>query len=213
MSAEHSQPAASPPKSPSPKVSRVPWLLLAPLAAFGALAVLFAVSLQRGDPNRLPSMLVGKPAPAFTLPAVVGLTAGQGSEPAGVPGFANTDLARGQVSIVNVWASWCTPCIAEHPYLTELARTSGAPLYGINYKDKPENARRFLGSHGNPFQSIGADASGRTAIDWGVTGVPETFIVDGRGVVAYKHTGPITPDAIERDLLPAIRKAGARGGK
>ena len=213
MSAEQTQAAVLPLPSPSPKVSRVPWLLLMPLTAFGALAVLFAVSLQRVDPNRLPSMLIGKPAPAFTLPAVAGLTVARGAETSGVPGLSHTDLVRGKVSIVNVWASWCTPCIAEHPYLTELARTSGAPLYGINYKDKPENARRFLGSHGNPFQSIGADASGRTAIDWGVTGVPETFIVDGRGVIAYKHTGPITPDAIERDLLPAIHKAGAAARK
>jgi cytochrome c biogenesis protein CcmG, thiol:disulfide interchange protein DsbE len=183
---------------------RIPLLLLAPLAAFLALAAFFAVSLQRGDPNRLPSALIGKPVPPFQLPPVELLKTGA----ADVPGFTQNELAKGKVTIVNVWASWCTPCIAEHPYLTELAKQSGAPLYGINYKDKPENARRFLGTHGNPFAAVGADSTGRTAIEWGVAGVPETFIVDPRGRIAYKHVGPITPEALARDLLPAIRKAG-----
>jgi cytochrome c biogenesis protein CcmG, thiol:disulfide interchange protein DsbE len=183
--------------------SRVPLLLLAPLAAFAGMAAVFAVSLQKGDPSRLPSVLVGKPAPVFALPAIEDLK----TETSAVPGFATADLAQGKVSIVNVWASWCTPCVAEHPYLTELATKSGAPLYGINYKDKPENARRFLGRHGNPFSGIGADATGRTAIDWGVTAVPETFIVDGTGVVVHKHTGPIHPEVMARDLLPAIARA------
>ena len=188
---------------PAAAKPRIPWMLLAPLAAFLALAGLFAVSLQKGDPSRLPSMLIGKPAPAFALPAVADLNSGTVT----VPGFAQTDLARGRVSIVNFWASWCTPCIAEHPYLTELAKVSGAPLYGINYKDKADNARRFLERHGNPFTAIGADSAGRTGIDWGVTAVPETFLVDGRGNVVYKHTGPVTPEVIARDLLPAIAKA------
>jgi cytochrome c biogenesis protein CcmG/thiol:disulfide interchange protein DsbE len=124
-----------------------------------------------------------------------------------VPGFAAADLAQGRVSIVNVWASWCAPCHAEHPHLVTLAERSKAPLYGINYKDRPEEARRFLGRYGNPFVAVGADASGRTAIDWGVYGVPETFIIDGRGRIAHKHVGPITPEVIEQRLLPAIEKA------
>ena len=188
---------------PTPTKHRIPWLLLVPLAAFVALAGLFAVALQNGDPSRLPSVLVGKPAPLFTLPAVEDLK----TETSSGPGFASAELAQGRVSIINFWASWCTPCVAEHPYLTELAKLSGAPLYGINYKDKPENARRFLGRHGNPFTAIGADAAGRTAIDWGVTAVPETFIVDAKGVVVFKHTGPISPEAMTRDLLPAIARA------
>lgn len=192
-----------PPSQPRVPKSRLPLLLMLPLVAFAGLASLFAVSLQKGDPSRLPSMLVGKPAPAFALPAVEELRTDSGD----VPGFARVDLARGQVSIVNVWASWCTPCVAEHPYLTELTKQSGAPLYGINYKDKPENARRFLGRYGNPFAGVGADALGRTAIEWGVAAVPETFIVDGRGIVVHKHTGPVTPDVVARDLLPAIAKA------
>ena len=130
-----------------------------------------------------------------------------------MPGFANTDLAQGKVSIVNVWASWCTPCAAEHPYLTELAKQSGAPLFGINYKDKADNARRFLGRYGNPFVGVGADTTGRTAIEWGVAGVPETFIVDATGRIAYKHVGPISPEVMERDLLPAIKKARVEGTK
>lgn len=183
---------------------RIPFLLLAPLIAFLGLAAFFAVSLQKGDPSRLPSALLGKPVPPFQLPPVALLKSDKGD----VPGFTQNELAKGQVTIVNVWASWCTPCIAEHPYLTELAKQSGAPLYGINYKDKPENARRFLGTHGNPFIAVGADSTGRTAIEWGVAGVPETFIVDPRGRIAYKHTGPITPEVMARDLIPAIAKAG-----
>ena len=194
-------PSADPVRDGKPRVSV---LMLVPLAAFVTLAGLFAVSLNRADPTRLPSTLVGRAAPAFALRAVEGLNVGA----VPMPGFAATDLANGHASIVNVWASWCTPCHAEHPYLTDLAKRSGVPLYGINYKDKPEAARRFLNQLGNPFAAIGADDSGRTAIDWGVTGVPETFIVDAKGIVVWKHTGPITPEAIARDLLPALTKAG-----
>ena len=175
---------------------RIPFLLLAPLIAFLGLAAFFAVSLQKGDPSRLPSALLGKPVPPFQLPPVELLKTDKGD----MPGFTQNELAKGKVTIVNVWASWCTPCIAEHPYLTELAKQSGAPLFGINYKDKAENARRFLGTHGNPFIAVGADSTGRTAIEWGVAGVPETFIVDPRGRIAYKHTGPITPEVMARDL-------------
>lgn len=196
-----------PPTSQNP-ASRIPAMLLLPLAAFIGLATLFAVSLRRGDPTHLPSTLVGKPAPGLALAAVEGLQAG--AKP--MPGFTPGELAAGHVTIVNVWASWCTPCKAEHPYLTDLARRSGAPLYGINYKDKPEAARRFLDQLGNPFAAVGADASGRAGIEWGVTGVPETFIVGPDGRVVFKHTGPITPDAIERDLLPMIAKAAIGAG-
>lgn len=198
-----SHPESGPTPASPPAKPRIPLLLMAPLAAFLALAAFFAVSLQQGDPSRLPSALIGKPVPPFQLPPIEQLKTDLGV----VPGFTQVDLAKGKVSIVNVWASWCTPCVAEHPYLTELAKQSGAPLFGINYKDKAENARRFLGTHGNPFTAVGADTTGRTAIEWGVAGVPETFIVDLRGRIAYKHTGPITPQAMTRDLLPAIRKA------
>ena len=141
--------------------------------------------------------------PVFTLPPVEGLK----SRGKVVTGFSNTDLAQGKVSIVNVWASWCIPCHQEHPLLVRLQELSKAPLFGINYKDRPENARRFLGRYGNPFHAVGADRAGRTAIDWGVYGVPETFVVDGSGRVAYKHVGPITEHSIETKFLPAIAKA------
>lgn len=193
-----------PASDPRPAARRIPWLMVAPLACFLALAGLFAVSLRKGDPSKLPSVLVGRPVPAFALPPITGVAGPDGRPLAGV---THAELALGRVTIVNFWASWCTPCIAEHPYLTELAKVSGAPLYGINYKDKPDNARRFLERYGNPFTAVGADAGGRTGIDWGVTAVPETFLVDGRGTVIYKHTGPISPEAIARDLLPAIAKA------
>ena len=191
------------PAREEPSQRKFPLLMLVPLAAFLALASFFAVSLRHGDPTRLPSVLVGKPVPAFKLPPVEDLRTETGS----VPGFAQADLLSGKVSLVNVWASWCTPCVAEHPYLTQLAKDSGVPLFGINYKDKPENARRFLGRYGNPFTAVGADVAGRTAIEWGVTGVPETFVVDAQGRVAYKHVGPISPQVIDRDLMPAILRA------
>jgi len=182
------------------------WLLLVPLALFVALAAVFVNALVTGDPSRLPSVLIGKPVPHFTLPPVEGLVTAKGE---GVPGLASGDLASGDVSIVNVWASWCAPCHAEHPHLVTLATRSGARMLAINYKDKPDDARRFLGRYGNPFARVGADQSGRVAIEWGVYGVPETFIVDGKGQIVYRHVGPITPEIIETKLLPVIAKIRA----
>lgn len=184
---------------------RTGWLTALPLLAFVALAGLFLVALFSGDPSRLPSALVGRPVPAFELPPVEGLMRAE----APVPGFASADLAVGKVSIVNVWASWCGPCHEEHPFLVALAARTKAPLFGIDYKDDPAEARRFIGRYGNPYTRVGADRSGRVAVDWGVYGVPETFIVDGRGRIAYKHVGPITAEAIETKLLPAIERARA----
>ncbi|MEC9369462.1 MAG: DsbE family thiol:disulfide interchange protein [Pseudomonadota bacterium] len=179
-------------------------VLAAPLLLFAALAGLFYFGLFAGDPSKLPSALIGKPVPDFSLPPVEGLTGDQGKA---MPGLSSADLRKGKVVIVNVWASWCVPCHAEHPFLTELAVKSGAPLYGINYKDDPASARRFVGRLGNPFAAVGADAKGSAAIDWGVYGVPETFIVSGDGRIAYKHVGPINGEVIEKTLLPQIAKA------
>jgi cytochrome c biogenesis protein CcmG/thiol:disulfide interchange protein DsbE len=185
------------------KRRRGAWRMAVPLALFFGLAGLFYRSLYSGDPSRVPSALIGKEVPQFALPPLAGLLA----ESKPVPGFTNEDLAQGHPSIVNVWAAWCVPCHAEHPYLTLLARKSGVALYGINYKDDTDSARRFLGRYGNPFKAVGVDASGRTAINWGVYGVPETFVVDGKGRIVYKQVGPIDESAIDEKLLPALERA------
>ena len=178
------------------------WLLLLPLALFLALAALFVLRLGAGDPSRIPSALIGRPAPPTALPPVAGLT--QAGKP--LPGV-DTAAFKGAVSLVNVWASWCVPCHDEAPLLTQLAQDARIRLVGINYKDQPDNARRFLGRHGNPFAAVGADENGRASIEWGVYGVPETFVVDREGRIAFKLVGPITPDNLERALKPAIEKA------
>lgn len=174
-----------------------------PLAIVGALTLLFMIALHSGDPSRLPSALIGKPVPQFNLPPVDGI-AQTGSA---LPGFGDADLAAGQVSIVNVWASWCGPCIQEHPLLTSLKREPGIKLMGINYKDDPKAALRFLNRLGNPYDALGADKSGRVAIDWGVYGVPETYVVDGQGRIVHKVVGPLTEAIIRKDVLPAIAAA------
>jgi cytochrome c biogenesis protein CcmG/thiol:disulfide interchange protein DsbE len=129
-----------------------------------------------------------------------------------VLGFSAAELSKGDVTIVNFWASWCAPCVAEHPLLVELAENSGVKLYGVNYKDKPEAARRFLGRYGNPFAAMGVDPQGRGAIEWGVYGMPETFVINGRGEIAYKHVGPITHQSMRDNLLPALKAAAAAPG-
>jgi cytochrome c biogenesis protein CcmG, thiol:disulfide interchange protein DsbE len=179
--------------------------LLWPLAIFAVLAALFALALRSGDPSRLPSALIGKPAPAVSLPALDGLT--DGTRPVG--GFATADLGKGEVSVVNFWASWCVPCVDEHPMLVALKAATGVKLYGVNYKDQAATARRFLGRYGNPFTAVGIDANGRAAIEWGVTGMPETFIVNGKGEIVYKHVGPISAQALESKIIPMMRAASA----
>ena len=193
---------AEPPQHLPERPSRVRVVAM-PLIIFGALAALFAVALRSGDPSKLPSAMIGKPAPAAIFPAVEGLVVG--GRP--VAGFSTADLAKGEVSVVNFWASWCIPCVQEHPLLGELAKRAGVGIYGVNYKDDAANARRFIGRYGNPFTAIGADATGRLAIDWGVYGMPETFVVNGRGEIAYKHVGPLTPASLEQNVLPAIEAA------
>jgi cytochrome c biogenesis protein CcmG, thiol:disulfide interchange protein DsbE len=180
--------------------------LVLPLAIFAGLAMIFAFALATGDPSRVPSALIGRPAPAIDLPALEGLT--DGVRPVG--GFASADLASGQVSVVNFWASWCGPCVQEHPLLIALAQRTGVRVYGVNYKDQAAAARRFLGRYGNPFTAVGVDAHGRAAIEWGVYGMPETFVVDGKGRIVYKHIGPITAEGLAAKVLPAIEAAAGR---
>jgi cytochrome c biogenesis protein CcmG/thiol:disulfide interchange protein DsbE len=173
-------------------------IFLVPLALFVALAAVFLIRLETaGNPEVIPSALVGKPAPAFDLPPLEGV---------GVPGLKGTDLA-GKVTVVNVFASWCGPCRLEHPQLLALAKDDRVRLVGINYKDVSANARRFLDELGNPYAAIGVDRNGRAAIDWGVYGVPETFIVDANGIVRHKHIGPIDAGALEDRVRPAIEAA------
>ena len=186
----------------SPRKRLLP--VLAPVVIFAAVAALFLIALQKGDPSKLPSALIGRPAPQVDLPPVAGLS----RDGAAVPGFATGDLGRGKPAVINFWASWCLPCAEEHPQLVALAKRTGVALYGINNKDQPANAARFLALHGNPYTAIGADANGRAAIEWGVYGMPETFIVDGKGTVVFKHVGPISAEALEQKVMPALVKAG-----
>jgi cytochrome c biogenesis protein CcmG/thiol:disulfide interchange protein DsbE len=177
-------------------------LVLVPLAVFLALTALFLVRLFSGDPSRIPSALIGRPAPAVDLPAVAGLE--RDGKP--IPGISAADF-RGNVTVVNVWASWCIPCHDEAPFLLELAGDTRIRLVGINYKDQPDNARRFLNRYGNPFAASGADQNGRAAIEWGVYGVPETFLVGRDGRIAYKLVGPLNAQNFESEIKTAIEKA------
>ena len=181
-------------------------LVLVPLAVFLALTALFLVRLFSGDPSRIPSALIGHPAPAVDLPPVVGLE----RDGKAIPGISAAEF-RGNVTLVNVWASWCIPCHDEAPFLLELAGDTRIRLVGINYKDQPDNARRFLNRYGNPFIASGADQTGRAAIEWGVYGVPETFLIGRDGRIAYKLVGPIGAANFEREVKPAIEKALAGG--
>ena len=182
------------------------FLMLLPLIFFAGLAVLFWFGLGAGDPSRIPSALIGHPAPQTSLPPLQGLTVnGQA-----VPGLDPSALT-GKVSVVNVWASWCVPCRDEAPLLTELGKDKRLQVIGINYKDAPDNARRFLGRYGNPFSIVGVDGNGRAAIVWGVYGVPETFIVGREGKIVYKLVGPITPDNLDSVVRAEINKAMKAG--
>ena len=181
-------------------------IVLAPLVVFLGLVLLFLMRLYSGDPSRIPSALIGQPAPQINLPPVAGLE--RNGEP--IPGIDPASF-KGAVTVVNVWASWCVPCHDEAPLLMQLAQDARLRIVGINYKDEPENARRFLGRYGDPFAAAGADQNGRAALEWGVYGVPESFVVGRDGRIAYKLVGPITPDVLRDTLKPEIDKALAVG--
>ncbi len=183
------------------------WAMV-PVLLFLALASLFFFALFAGDPQKLPSTLIGKPVPQTEFAPLEGLV--DGGKP--VPGFSSADLAKGQIAIVNFWASWCVPCVQEHPLLIDIGRRTGIPVYGVNYKDATDAARRFIGRYGNPYAAVGVDPQGRGAIDWGVYGMPESFLVDGQGRILYKHVGPFTKESIEKQVLPAIEKARTAAG-
>jgi cytochrome c biogenesis protein CcmG/thiol:disulfide interchange protein DsbE len=170
-----------------------------PIAIFAALAVALGIGLTL-NPREIPSALIDKPVPEFDLPPVAGKPLG----------LASRDLKQGEVALVNVFASWCVACREEHPLLMELARTRRVALHGLNYKDAPSDAQRWLAEWGDPYARAGADRSGRVGIDFGVYGVPETFVVDGHGRIVLKHIGPITPADLEAKILPAVAKARAQ---
>jgi cytochrome c biogenesis protein CcmG/thiol:disulfide interchange protein DsbE len=178
---------------------------LIPLVLFLALAVLFYARLGDDDPSRIPSAMIGRPVPDVSLPPLAGLE----RDGKALPGIAAGDF-QGTVTLVNVWSSWCLPCRDEAPLLMQLAENPRVRIVGINYKDQPDNARRFLGRYGNPFVAAGTDESGRAAIEWGVYGVPETFLVGRDGKIAFKLVGGINPDNLERTLKPEIEKALAK---
>ena len=192
---------SGPAASDAPRQSRR-WLVVLPLIGFMAVAGLFLMRLHGGDPSKIPSALIGRPAPQTVLPALAGLVEnGQA-----VPGL-DPSAFKGKVSVVNVWASWCVPCHDEMPLLTALAKDKRLQIVGINYKDSPDNARRFLGRYGNPFSMVGADGNGRASIEWGVYGVPETFVVGREGTIVYKLVGPVTPANVDTVLKAEIEKA------
>ena len=170
-------------------------LMLAPLVIFAGFAGLALVGLQRENPDELPSALAGKPAPAVQITPL-----GESML------FSDSNLRTGEVKLVNYWASWCAPCRVEHPNLAQLA-ADGVTIYGVNYKDKPDNALGFLKELGNPYAALGADAEGRMALNWGVYGVPETYVIDGKGNIVLRFAGPITQRVLDSTILPAIAAA------
>ncbi len=169
---------------------------MAPVLVFAVVAAYFLWGLDpTRDPRAVPSVMIDKPVPEFALPAIEGMDG---------PGLTSDDLKTGEVTLVNFFASWCLPCRAEHFFLTELAEKHGVRLVGINYKNDPLDARAFLAELGNPYRQIGADADGRVGIDWGVYGLPETFIVDGTGRIRYRHVGAIDAHAMNAIIRPLI---------
>ncbi|OGA98292.1 MAG: thiol:disulfide interchange protein [Burkholderiales bacterium RIFCSPHIGHO2_12_FULL_61_11] len=180
-------------RSESPRTGRR-LAAFVPLAVVLVVGVFLAIGLTL-DPREVPSPLIGKPVPEFSLPPVKGRTLG----------LSSADL-KGEVSLVNVFASWCVACRAEHPLLMALKQQGVVPIHGLNYKDQPEDAKKWLDELGDPYTRTGADINGRVAIDWGVYGVPETFVIDRQGRIAYKQIGPVTPEVLEKTILPLIRR-------
>ena len=172
---------------------------VAPIAVFVVFAIAMGIGLTL-NPRDIPSALIGKPVPAFDLPAV----------PPRSLGLASDDLNKGDVALINVFASWCVACRVEHPILMELARSGIVPIYGLAYKDAPANSDRWLAQFGDPYTRTGVDRDGRVGIDWGVYGVPETFIVGGDGRIIDKHIGPISPADLKNKIIPLIEKARAQ---
>jgi len=191
---------------PEDRRPRRRWLAYAPLIVFMALAWLLFERLGAGDPASIPSVLLGQTAPPLDLPGLDGAS-----------GLTDADLRAGHVSIVNMFGSWCEPCHYEHPNLMTLAadpelKAKGVAIYGVAQRDSAENIRRFLGAKGDPYTKVGLDPDNRTGIDWGVYGVPETFVVNGAGKLVFKLVGPLTAETLGSQLKPQILKAAAQTG-
>ncbi len=184
---------------------RIRLVVLLPLIAFAIISAFFVWGLMKGNPRYIPSVLIGKPAPTFDLPPLPGAKTLEGKP---VPGLSSKDLKTiPGIKMVSFFASWCVSCRQEHPFLMELARRKVIPIVGIAYKDAPEKSLAWLDELGNPYSRIGVDRQGRTGIDFGVYGIPESFFIDERGVIVYKYTGPLSPTAWEKDVIPALKKA------
>ncbi|MBW8638539.1 DsbE family thiol:disulfide interchange protein [Hoeflea sp. WL0058] len=187
----------------NPAGRRMPFIAFLPVVIFAILAIVFFGVLTSGrDVSEIPSALIGQQAPSLDLPPLEGLT----RDGAPVPALTD-EIVDGQLTLVNVWASWCVPCRQEHPLLMELANDDRIRVVGVNYKDKNANALRFLGELGNPYAAVGVDPNGAAAIDWGVYGIPESFLVAPNGEIVFKQVGPFSPTSIARDLMPAVEKA------
>ncbi len=171
-----------------------------PLAVFVVLAVSFGVGLLTLNPREIPSALIGEPVPEFSLPGI----------PGHEDGLSTADFRDGEVVLVNVFASWCIPCRQEHPLFMELARTGDIKIYGLNQRDKVEDAVQWLATFGDPYDRVGSDLDGRAGIEWGVYGVPETFIVDGQGLIIYKHISVVTREILNKEILPLVKQARDR---
>lgn len=192
--------AATPDAAADGRLGRWRWWYLLPVAVFLAVVVFLGIGLTL-NPREVPSPLIGKAVPKFSLPPVKGRSLG----------LSSGDLGNGEVSLVNVFASWCVACREEHPVLMELAASGAVPIHGLNYKDRPDDAARWLDERGDPYTRTGADIDGRVGIDWGVYGVPETFVIGPDGRIAYKQIGPITPEFVREKLLPMVKRLRAIG--
>ncbi len=181
-------------------------IFLAPLIIVAMLSIVFLFRLFSGDTTKLPSALIAKPVPEFNLSGIPNLL----QNGVIVPGFSSSDLKQGKVSIVNMFASWCPECRQEHDILLKLSKDERINLFGLDYKDDPEKARKFLEQLGNPYKAVGVDRKGAAAIDWGLYGVPETFIISGDGRILYKKVGPMTEDTLKSEIMPEIEKALAK---
>ncbi len=189
----------------TPQKGGVKLSVLIPLIVFLVVSAFFVWGLIKGDPRKIPSVLIGKPVPEFDLPPLPGAMTADGRP---IPGLSSADLKSVPgIKMVNFFASWCVACRQEHPFVMELARRKVMPIYGIAYKDAPEKSLAWLSELGNPYERIGMDRKGRVGIDFGVYGIPETFFIDEKGIIVYKYIGPLGPRAWQEEVIPALEKA------